>query len=266
MRLRAFRPNLCNVHELLARSLQNMGRRVEALALCEEALPVGRRVLKKDSGVLLALEENRALALSKSGKHAEAAEVLEHLIEVQERSPDYGPTYLDTWSSRSALGYVLVEMGKFSEAIPLLRDSLAAYDDMGLGPQHSQLGIVPHDYARALAGAGRPAEAEPLFLRSIAFYESKHGVHHFCIPYLLIDLAEALGQMGHGFGERLSILDRAVTIRELSVGRDPDEDAELRAKALQACAQCYGRRASSTRRRRGGPSALQLSRRQDAGS
>ena len=45
--------------------------------------------------------------------------------------------------------------------------------------------------------------------------------------------------MGRGFGERLSLLDRAVTIRELSVGRDKEQDAGLRAVVLQACAKCY---------------------------
>ena len=52
-------------------------------------------------------------------------------------------------------------------------------------------------------------------------------------------LAEALGKLGRGFGERLSLLDRAVTIRELSVGRDKDQDAGFRGVVLQACAECY---------------------------
>ena len=88
-------------------------------------------------------------------------------------------------------------------------------------------------------GAGRPAEAVPLFLRSISFLERKHGPFHFDVPSGLLLLAEAYGQMGRGFGERLSLLDRAVTIHELSVGRDKDQDAGQRAVTLQACAECY---------------------------
>ena len=52
-------------------------------------------------------------------------------------------------------------------------------------------------------------------------------------------MAKAYGQMGRGFGERLSLLDRALTIRELSVGREKDQDADLLATTLQACAECY---------------------------
>ena len=130
-------------------------------------------------------------------------------------------------------------MGKFTEAIPLLRDCLAAYDGMGLGPDHPRLGIIPRDYGKALIGAGRPAEAVPLIQRSIAFRERKHGPFHCEIPFDLICLAKAYGLMGRGFGARLSLLDRAVAIHELSVGRDKDQDVDQLALALQACAECY---------------------------
>ena len=45
--------------------------------------------------------------------------------------------------------------------------------------------------------------------------------------------------MGSCFGERLRLLDRAVAIRELSVGRDKDEDAFQLGLALEACASFY---------------------------
>ena len=137
----------------------------------------------------------------------------------------------------SDLGQTLVNMDKFSEAIPLLCDSLAAYDGMGLGPDHPQLGFLPQHCGRALLGVGRPAEAVPLFQRSLAFTERKHGPFHYLIPNDLINLAKVYGQMGRGFGERLSLLDRAVTICELSVGREPN--AGWLGGVLKACAECY---------------------------
>ena len=180
-----------------------------------------------------------ANALTQSGMREEAVEVYERLIEVMERSPRLGPSHERTWKARADLGGTLVGMDKFTEAIPLLRDSLAAYDGMGLGPDHPELGVIPHMYGRALLGAGRPAEAVPLFLRSIAFRELKHGPFHFDIPGDLFLLAKAYGQLGRGFGVRLSLLDRAVSIRELSVGRDKDQDAGRLAFVLQDCAECY---------------------------
>ena len=154
----------------------------------------------RDSDDLLVLEGNAAQTLSQLGRHQEATEVYIRDIAVRERSPLYGPSDNTTWRSRVSLGMTFVSMGKFSEAIPLLRDSLAAYDGMGLGPDHPLLGIIPPKYGRALLGAGRPAEAVPMLQRSIAFRERKYGTFHFEIPFDLIELAKAYGQMGRGFG------------------------------------------------------------------
>ena len=76
-----------------------------------------------------------------------------------------------------------------------------------------------------------------MFQRSVAFYERKHGPYHYLIPANLTYLAKAFGQMGRGFGERLSLLDRAVTIHELSVGIEPN--LWWLGNALKACAECY---------------------------
>ena len=78
-----------------------------------------------------------------------------------------------------------------------------------------------------------------MFQRSIAFHEHKFGFHHYLIPENLMYLAEAYKQLGRGFGERIALLNRAVAIRELSIGRDKEKDAGLLAAALEASATCY---------------------------
>ena len=93
-----------------------------------------------------------------------------------------------------------------------------------------------------------------MFQRSIAFYESKRGLHHHDIPFDLIRISEALCQMGRGFVEHIHLLDRAVTILELSVGRAMDQDVSQLAAVLRDCASLYEEAGSSTRPRRGGPS------------
>ena len=165
-----------------AGALDCVDRLDESLALFKAAVKLGRKVFKEDSGELLRLEGSMAAALEQSGKREEAVEVYERLIEVRERSPLYGPSHELTWKTRADLGSTLVGMGKFTEAIPLLCDSLAAYDGMRLGPDHPELGFIPQYCGRALLGAGRPAEAVPLFQRCIAFTERKHGPFHFDIP------------------------------------------------------------------------------------
>ena len=221
-----------------ANTLRMLNRLEESFALFEAALVLGRQVFTRDSDDLLVLEENMARTLSELGNHEEAAEVFKRCIKARERSPRYGPSHETTWSDRASLGRALVELGRFSEAVPLLRDSLAAYDGMGLGQEHPQLGVIPQQYGKALLGAGQPAAAVPMFERSIAFHEHKFGLHHEHIPENLLDIAEAFKQMGRGIDERLPLLDRAVAIRDLSSGWEKDRNEAGLAQALQIAAEC----------------------------
>ena len=195
-------------------------------------------MFERDSEDLLALEASMASALSQLGKDEEAAGVYERVLEAEERSPRFGPSHQSTWCTRANLGISYTDLGRFSEAIPLLHDSLAAYDGMGLGPEHPQLGSLPHHYGSALLGAGRAAEAVPLFQRAIDFRERKFGLHHEFITHSLLSMAEALCRMGRGWDERLPLLDRAAAIHDLSIGRENNRNEAGLARALRAAAEC----------------------------
>ena len=189
-------PDRVSVMDGKANALRQVGQLDESLALFKAALELVRRVFEVDSSELLALEGNTASTLSQLGRHKEAADVYECVMKVKERSPHYGPSHESTWETRSKLGRAFVEMGKFSEAVPLLCDSLAAYDGMGLGREHPQLGIIPQWLGRVLLGAGRAAEAVPMFQRSIVFHERKFGLHHYLIPANLLNIAETYKLLG----------------------------------------------------------------------
>ena len=77
-----------------------------------------------------------------------------------------------------------------------------------------------------------------MFQRSIAFIEHKFGLHHEAIPASLLDIAEAFRQMGRGCDERLPLLDRAVAILDLSIGREKDRNEAALAEALATAALC----------------------------
>ena len=86
---------------------------------------------------------------------------------------------------------------------------------------------------------GQAADAALMFQRSVDFVERKFGLHHFLIPECLILRADALGQLGPGFvDERLSLLDRAVAIRELSIGVDKDSNAGRLSFVIGKIADC----------------------------
>ena len=223
-----------------ADALGCLGRLVESLALFKAALLLARQVFDHYSRILVALEVNMALTLGELGMYEEAAEVHERLMRAMERSPLFGPSDFDTWISRINHCRTVVVLGSFAEAVPLLQDSLAAFDGMGLGREHPVLGTIPQHYGEASLGVGRAEQAVPMFQRSIAFTEHQFGFHHYLIPDNLIQLATAYKQLGRCSGERrIPLLDRAVAIRELSIRRDKEKDAGPLGAALQAAASCY---------------------------
>ena len=222
-----------------ASALRELGRLGESLDVFTVAIKLARHVFEEDSDLLVKLEKDIAKLLVALGNREMAAEVYERLIRVFERSPRFGSTHMRTWESRSSLGDTLVILGKFSAAIPLFRDSLAAYDSMGLAERrYPVVGFAFLSLGRALLGAGRAAEAVPMFQRSITFFEHHFGPHHHIISTGLIPLAEAYKHLGRGFGERLPLLDRAVAIFEHSILRE-ETGAGLLAETLTFSAACY---------------------------
>ena len=121
-------PRRINAMGHKANARRMLDRLDESLALYEIALQLGRQVFERDSESLLVMVGNMAATLSQLGKHEEAAAVYDRVVEAKERSPRFGPSHESTWKSRAGLGMTLVDLGRFSEAVPLLRDSLAAYD------------------------------------------------------------------------------------------------------------------------------------------
>ena len=113
-----------------AGALAQLGKLDESLALYKAAMKLARQAFEKDSPDLLVLEGNVAITLSELGKHEDAVEVYERVIEAREQLRRFGTSHETTWNARANLGMALLESGRFSEAIPFLRDSLAAYDGL----------------------------------------------------------------------------------------------------------------------------------------
>ena len=183
------------------------------------------------------------------------ASLLAYLLE---RGRELGPPLLGLVEEAGllvALGAGLEHERKLSSILVLISSHRQLSDADGavqkreaLAKAASHLAVCPGEVEEVygnfkvegpVLGAGRPAEAVPLIQRSIAFTERKHGPFHCDIPGDLVYLAKAYGQTGRGFGERLSLLDRAISIRELSVGSDKVQDAGRIGVVLQACAKCY---------------------------
>jgi tetratricopeptide (TPR) repeat protein len=78
--------------------------------------------------------------------------------------------------------------GRYAEAEPLLKRSLAIYEQ-ALGPEHPSVAQSLSNIALNYSAQGRYAEAEPLLKRSLAIYEKALGPDHPDVAVVLSNLS-----------------------------------------------------------------------------
>ena len=119
-------------------------------------------------------------------------QALRHLVELGDSMPQavaigeplavdldriLGPSHPDTLNARNSLALAYRAVGRTADAIPLLRQILAARERW-LGADHSSTLAARNNLAMAYRAANRPAEAIPLFEVNVAACERLLGAHH----------------------------------------------------------------------------------------
>lgn len=123
----------------------------------------------------LTTEENLATVLRLRGQHAQAKALLEHVIEVRERTQ--GPNHPLTIHAQHALGIALVDMERRQEAKPLLEGARVSRERI-LGEHDPEVARPLFNEAMSLDGLGRHAEARPLFEQAFEAFEASLGPTH----------------------------------------------------------------------------------------
>ena len=119
-------------------------------------------------------------------------QALRHLVELGDSMPQavaigeplavdldriLGPSHPDTLNACNSLALAYRAVGRTAEAIPLLRQILAARE-WWLGADHSSTLTARNNLAMAYRATNRPAEAIPLFEVNVAACERLLGAHH----------------------------------------------------------------------------------------
>ncbi len=123
--------------------------------------------------------------------------------------------------------------GKFSEAEPLFRRSLAILEKT-LGPEHPSVATGLNNLGMLYHNQGKYAEAEPLLRRALAIREKLLGPAHPDVATSLNNLAFLYSAQGH-YAQAESLYRRSLEIRERTVGL---EDPNL-AQSLNNLASVY---------------------------
>jgi Flp pilus assembly protein TadD len=87
------------------------------------------------------------------------------------------------------LGDVEITLGRFSQAEPAIRTSVAWFE-AHLGPDHPRTATQLRSLGRVLLGSGRPIEAEPVFNRALAVRQSGPSPNMTLVAQSLADLAD----------------------------------------------------------------------------
>jgi tetratricopeptide (TPR) repeat protein len=105
---------------------------------------------------------------------------------------------------------VLYGQGRFEEALPLQRQTLAL-KEASLGPAHSEVGLEASNLALTLHELGRDAEAETTMAHAIDVYGKSVGPSSGAVAISWLDLCEILTALGR-YSDAQAAVERALSI------------------------------------------------------
>ena len=108
--------------------------------------------------------------------------------------------------------------GRFAEAEPLLKESLAIYKSL-VGQQHPDVAMSLNNLAELYRVQGRYAEAEPLLKQSLAIHKRVFGQEHPDVATSLNNLAALYFDQGR-YAEAEPLLKQSLAMRKRILGQE----------------------------------------------
>ncbi len=133
-----------------------------------------------------------------------------------EEAENFGPDDQRLATSLNNLGLLYQTQGKYAQAEPLYKRSLAIWEK-GLGSEHPQVAIGLNNLAALYQAQGRYAQAEPFFQRSLAILEKVLGPAHPHVAQGLNNLAALYVDQGK-YAQAEPFFQRSLAIREKVLG------------------------------------------------
>ena len=165
-----------------------------AIEWTDKAIALRKRNPGINRAKLAEVLADRGLFVFQDGHIADAEQPLrEALALLDPKSHDDFSLLL---SVRVGLGQVLTSLGRFDEAIPLLRANAESIRQW-LGDYHPSLANALHQLASALRQSGDAKAAIPVFREALSLYERNYGDSHSFVATALTGLAQALGADGN---------------------------------------------------------------------
>ncbi len=171
------------------------GEVTRALALSNEALAI-ERVTKSDNPAIVPALIGAAAAHREARSYAEAESLAREAVALEER---FHPDTQQLSFAEASLASVLVEQGRFAEAVPLL-DNVLRIRRARLGPNHSSTARALEQLADLRGRSGQKVEAADLYSKALAIRLPKLGNDHPDVLLTLFDSgdrANAIEKLKH---------------------------------------------------------------------
>ncbi len=165
---------------------------VAAIAWMDQAIALLRQSSAPAAELAEALSE-RSQHVLRAGRIAESEQPLRDALALLDTAnAEHFSALLNV---RERLGGVLTSLGRFEEAVPLLRTNSDAVRQL-YGDQHPQLANALHQLASALRQSGDSAAAVPVFQEALGLYELNYGRDHSYVAVALTGLGQSLSASG----------------------------------------------------------------------
>eukprot|EP00435_Cladocopium_sp_Y103_P000129 s4159_g1.t1 len=199
---------------LLARSLNEVGRHQEALAMYEEVLEVRRQVLGPRHPDTLTTQHCVAFSLGEVGRHQEALAMYEEVLGVRRQVS--GPRHPDTLAAQSGVAFSLGEVGRHQEALAMYEEVLEVRRQ-DLGPRHPDTLTTQHCVAFRLGQAGQHQEALEMFQEVLEVRRQVLGPRHPDTLSTQHCVAFSLGEVGQ-HQEALAMYQEVLEVQRQVLG------------------------------------------------
>ncbi|CBJ26207.1 NB-ARC and TPR repeat-containing protein [Ectocarpus siliculosus] len=232
----------------LAGLLRAQGKYAEAEPLYEQSQAIREKVLGPEHPDVATTLNDRARLLESQGKYVEAEPLYERCQAIYEKA--FGPEHPDMAATlhnqagllckQRSLGLdhpdvaaslnngveLLIALGKYADAMPLVQRSLAIREDT-LGVHHPDVAASTNSYAELLKAQGRYDEAALYFERAGKIWENALGPKHPMVATALYNQAELLETQGK-YHKAEELYRQSLAIREQMLGADhPDVAVSL---------------------------------------
>ncbi|KAG4440379.1 hypothetical protein IFR05_004119 [Cadophora sp. M221] len=224
------------LYDLQARSLINLGKSKEAVALLEQVVRIRETMLAETHPDRLASQHELARAYQANGQVGEAVALLEQVVRIRETT--LAETHPARLASQHELARAYQANGQVVEAVALL-EQVVRIEETTLAETHPDRLASQHELAGAYQANGQVVEAVALLEQVVRIQETTLAETHPARLASQHELARAYQANGQVVGA-VALLEQVVRIRETTLAEThPDRLASQHelARAYQANGQ-----------------------------